>query len=332
MVSGIVTINDSIYEKNYGKKISYYLEPRLKIRTDQKIRGVLKQDDKDFFAIVDGKEGSGKSWFSFQWAKYVDNTFNLKRIVFSPEEFKQAIFKAKKGQAIVYDEAFTGLSSRSSLSGINRYLVSLAMQIRQKNLFVILVLPSVFLLDKYFVMFRAKCLVHVYENKKFGRGYFKIFNNAKIKQLIIAGKATYSYSVKVKTRFKGRFYGKFALGDENEQKYRDMKSKALENAEKNPMSAGQIKYREQRDLVLFLLRKNTSMTYEQLANLLNDYDFEITYVQISRICAKFGDKSDKNDKLDKKTNKKNESESKVIDIDEKEQLSDEKVLESMFSV
>ena len=49
--------------------------------------------------------------------------------------------KRKKGQCIIYDEAFTGYSSRSSLSPINRVLVSLAMQIRQKNLFIIIILP-----------------------------------------------------------------------------------------------------------------------------------------------------------------------------------------------
>jgi len=59
--------------------------------------------------------------------------FNVSDIVFSPDEFRDKILHAKKGQAIVYDEAFTGFSSRSSLSPVNRVLVSLAMQMRQKN-------------------------------------------------------------------------------------------------------------------------------------------------------------------------------------------------------
>jgi len=143
-----VYIPDEKYEQKYGKKIEYMIDEKLKNRTDEKIKKVLKLNDKDFFAIVDGAEGSGKSWFAIQWAKYVDHSLDLSRIVFTPEEFREAIQKAKKGQAVVYDEAFTGIGSRSSLSATNRMLVSLAMQIRQKNLFVVLVQPSVFLLDK----------------------------------------------------------------------------------------------------------------------------------------------------------------------------------------
>jgi len=286
----IVEINDSVYEKKHGKKLSYYIDDRLKEKSDDKIKKVIDYKDKDFFAIVDGGEGAGKSTFAFQWAKYVDPEFNLSRIVFSPEEFKEAIFKAKKGQAIVYDEAFSGLGSRSALSSINRYLVSLAMQIRQKNLFVILVLPSVFLLDKYFVMFRAKVLVHVYENHGI-RGYFRVYSPKKIKYLILLGKSTYSYSKKVRTRFKGRFYGKFALGEEIEDVYRKQKMKSLEQTESNPMTAGQVKYKEARDLCIYLLKKTNKLKLIQLNNLLSDYSLDISVAQLGQICSKFGDSS-----------------------------------------
>jgi len=70
-----------------------------------------------------------------------------------------------------------------------------------------------------------------------------------------------------------------------------MKSKALEETEKNPMSAGQVKYREQRDLLLFLFRKTTKMKYREIKTYLDDYDFDISYQQISKICSKFGDSS-----------------------------------------
>ena len=108
------------------------------------------------------------------------------------------------------------------------------------------------------------------------------------------GKATYSYSGakwKIATTFKGRFYGAFALGDkEMDKKYRAKKLKALEITEKDPMSAGQIKYREQRDIILYTLRKTSKMTYEQISNLLGGYDLEISVAQIGQICSKFGDK------------------------------------------
>jgi hypothetical protein len=294
MVTSVVKVNDPILKK----EISYYLDHRLKDNLDTKVIKSLQQKDKDCVLVIDGKEGSGKSTLALQVAKYVDPSLDLSRVVFDAESFRQAIFKAKKGQAVVFDEAFTGLSSRASLSGINRALVSLMMQMRQKNLFVVMVLPTFFLLDKYVALFRTRALIHVYESSG-TRGYFRLYNSKLKKYLYLAGKNTYSYSGhKIRTRFRGRFYGVFALGsDELEEKYRTKKSMALEATEKNPMSAGQVKYREQRDVFIYLLRKQTKMTYEQISNMLLDYDIEMSYVQVQRICAKYGDRSEKTNKL-----------------------------------
>lgn len=307
----VVEIHDEKYFQKYNKKIEYYMDARMKKRTDEKVLPALQSQDKDWIEVVDGPEGVGKSTFAFQRAKYVDPSFNLSRVVFSPEEFRQAIFDAKKGQAIVYDEAFTGLGSRSALSPINKYLVSLMMQMRQKNLFVILVLPTFFLLDKYAALFRTRILTHVYESKGGRRGYFRVYNQKKKKDLFLFGKATYSYPKKVFTRFRGRFYGVFALGDsEEEDKYRKKKSVALEMTEKTAMSAGQVKYREQRNIALFLLRKQMipKLTYQQLSNLLSDYDIDMSLQQVREICLKYGDKPDKDSEVIKDTKEK---ESKV---------------------
>ncbi len=284
-------VNIKIIDEKFEKPITYYMDDRLKRNIDEKIIPALDKNDKDYLIAIDGMEGSGKSTLAFQIGKCVDPTLDLSRIVFTAEDFRQAIYKAKKGQCIIYDEAFTGLSSRSALSGINRALVSLMMQMRQKNLCIILVLPTFFLLDKYAALFRTRILIHVYENKGV-RGYFRIYSRRLKKLLFLYGKKDYSYPRNIRTRFKGRFYGVFALGDkEYDKKYRKKKSKALEETEKNPMSAGQVKYREQRDLLLFLFRKTTKMKYREIKTYLDDYDFDISYQQISKICSKFGDSS-----------------------------------------
>ena len=281
----------TIINPKTGEEITYYIEDKLKKNLDTKaIPSLTKQKDKDCVIAIDGTEGAGKSTFALQIGKYVDPTLDLSRVVFSAETFREAIYKAKKGQVVIFDEAFTGLSSRSSLSGINRALVSLMMQMRQKNLMVIIVLPTFFLLDKYVALFRTRALIHVYESKG-RRGYFKLYNRKLKKLLYLIGKPTFSYMPhKIHTKFRGHFYGKFALGGpEVEELYRKKKMKALEETEKNPMTAGQVKYREQRDIMLYLLRKMTKETYEKLSNMLGDYDLEMSHVQISRICAKFGD-------------------------------------------
>jgi hypothetical protein len=310
-----------IFDEKLGYEITYYINDRVKRIIDEKIRPSLEKKDKDFVMCVDGGEGVGKSWLSFQLAKFYDPTFNLSRVVFDAEEFREAIFRAKKGQAIIYDEAFTGLSSRSSLSVINRALVSLMMQMRQKNLFVIVVLPTFFLLDKYVALFRTKVLFHVYENKG-RRGYFRVYNKVKKKYLYLAGKQTYSYGSKDKkwkvfTKFKGRFYNKFALGnDKEEDRYRKKKEKALMETEKNPMSAGQVKYRDQRDICIFLLRKYLKLGYAQLESLFGEYDFDMSYVQIRNTCVKFGDKETEEEKKSKHEDNKKKREIREKQLEE----------------
>lgn len=276
-----------------GETIEYYMYDRLKHNLDTKIKEQLEKKDKDAVIVVDGKEGSGKSTLAIQIGKYVDASLDLSRVVFSPEDFRDAILKAKKGQCIIYDEAFTGFSSRSSLSPVNRVLVSLAMQMRQKNLFIIIVLPTIFLLDKYMAMFRTKALIHVYESKG-QRGYFRLYNSKKKKYLLLLGKKTMSYNVKgAYTNFRGRFYGKFVLGDDKvEEKYRQKKEAALRDSEKTSMTSAQVRYKEQRDLLIYLLRKNVKLTYKEMSNLFLDYDFDISFQQISKICQKFGDKGE----------------------------------------
>ncbi len=292
-ISNVIQINDP----KFKEPIKYYLDPRLKNNFDKKIIPSLLEKDKDCVLAIDGAEGCGKSTLAFQIGKYIDPTLNLDRIVFDSESFRQAIFKAKKGQCVIYDEAFTGFSSRSSLSAVNRALVSLMMQMRQKNLLVIIVLPTFFLLDKYVALWRTRALIHVYENKG-RRGYFRVYNKKLKKLLYLFGKQTYSYNVKIGkerlyTSFRGHFYGVFALGDkDSEIKYRKKKAKALEDTEKNPMTAGQVKYREQRDIIIFLLRKNLKLTYAQMSNLLGDYDFDMSIAQLGQVCSKFGDKPD----------------------------------------
>jgi hypothetical protein len=293
---GINTV--SITDPKTKKEITYFLEPWIRSKFDSKIIPELHKKDKDCIIAVDGKEGAGKSTLGLQICKYIDASFNLSRVVFTPDEFREAIYKAEKGQAIMFDEAFTGFSSRASLSGVNRTLVSLMMQIRQKNLFIVIILPTIFLLDRYISIFRTRVLIHVYENKG-RRGFFRVYSSKKKRQLILHKDAkVYAYGIK--SNKKGRFYGVFALGDEKEEaKYRKKKLEALNSAEHNPMTSTGVKYREQRDIMIYVLRKELKKSYKKIESLLNDYNFDVTYAQIRNVCIKFGDKEDEQQKKHK---------------------------------
>lgn len=180
----------------------FYLDGYLKENLDT-ARKIIK-DDWDMVFIVDGAEGSGKSVLAMQCAYYCDPTLELDRIVFTPYEFRKAILNAKPYTAVIYDEAYTGLSARATMSMINRALVSMLAEIRQKNLFVFVVMPTFFDLDKYVALWRSRALFNVYTGDNFQRGYFKFFNKTKKKDLYINGKKFYNYN-KPESNFIGRF-------------------------------------------------------------------------------------------------------------------------------
>jgi len=249
------------YDPITKEDITYYIEPRLLENLD-KVKYRLEKKDKDFVMLVDGKEGAGKSTLAVQMAKYVDNSFCVDRCCMTSEQFKEAIYNAKKGQAVIYDEAFTGLSSKGALSEINRMLVSLMMQMRQKNLFVIIVLPTFFMLEKYVAIFRGRVLVHVWE--KNDRRYFGVFNNQKQKILFAVGKKYLSYKG-VRTRFSGRFYGKFPI---NDHEYRKKKAIALEESEKGEKDkekGGQV--HDERDFLITYLHEAHKMSVQGIQEL-----------------------------------------------------------------
>lgn len=182
----------------------------------------VNRKDWDAINLIDGTEGAGKSVLAQQFAYYLDPTFNIDRIVFNADEFKNAVLKADKYQAIVYDEAYSGLSSRGTMSEVNKILVGMLAEIRQKNLFIFVVMPTFFDLDKYVAIWRSRVLIHVY-SVDWQRGYFMWFDSHRKKVLYLLGKKLYDYNV-TKANFVGRFPAGYVV---DEKEYRDKKLKAL---------------------------------------------------------------------------------------------------------
>lgn len=181
------------------------------------------QKDWDMVFLVDGSEGSGKSMIAMQMGYYCDPTLSLDRVVFTPAALRKAIADSEPYQTVIYDEAYTGLSSRATMSLINRTLISMLAEIRQKNLFVFVVMPCFFDLDKYVALWRSRALIHVYIGDNFERGYFSFFNSDRKKQLYMLGKKYYSY-YKPAANFIGRFTNFYVV---DEVAYRKKKKESL---------------------------------------------------------------------------------------------------------
>ena len=261
----MVVLNAELNEK----KITFYMDDKLHRQIQRKVKPKIERKDNDWVWVVDGAEGCGKSVFSMQIAKVLDPDFDLSQVCMSPTEFTQAVIKARKGQCVIFDEAFTGLSSRASLTEINKMLVGLMMEMRQKNLFVIIVMPTFFMLDKYVALFRARGLFHLYF-KDGRRGRWIYFNNRKKKLLYLLGKKLFSYS-KPKSSFRGRFYDQYIIDEEG---YRAKKREALV---KKSRSTKAETYKLQRDTLFYImcikLKKNKA--------------------EIARLCAIAGYKVDR---------------------------------------
>ena len=205
---------------------NYYMDGYLKNALDTAKKVIRK--DWDMVFAVDGSEGTGKSVISQQIAYYCDPSLTNDQIVFTPNTFRQAITKAKPYTSVIYDEAYTGLSSRATMSMINRTLISMLAEIRQKNLFVFVVMPTFFDLDKYVALWRSRALIHVYIGDNFQRGYFAFYNSKKKKDLYINGKKFYNYS-KPRPNFVGRFTNFYTV---DEKEYKKNKRNSLIDREK----------------------------------------------------------------------------------------------------
>lgn len=259
----------------------YYIAPHIKNILDKAKRQVTT-GDWDRVYIIDGEEGSGKSLLGLQLGYYLDPTLNLDRITFNGKDFSNAIDKAEKHQCIIFDEAFNGLASSGAMSKMNRLIVSKLMECRQRNLFIIIILPTIFLLQKYVSIFRSKGLFHVYSTKKGQRGYYRTYNKKNKKYLYLSGMKFYSYKYPyIKKKY--RFYGKYPI---DEMTYRAKKDQAMKD-EKD--SNNQDKYYFKFLLLAKRLKETHKDPFSTIATYLKDNKHPIDSTNISRGVAKLSE-------------------------------------------
>lgn len=245
------------FEKSKGK---FYMSPILRAEL-KKIRHLVIHKDRDWVGVTDGDEGSGKSVLAMQICKELDPTFNVDRIVYNADDFTDKIKKAKKGQAILMDEGYAAANARASLSEVNRALVALATEMRQKNLFVMICIPSFFDLDKYFAIHRSRALFHVYFNSKGDRGQFVVYPKTAKKLLFLNGKRNYSYAKPRSPYPAMRFLNHYVI---DEEVYRERKSLAFH---KRTASNRAKMWLQQRDSFIKELYYRFQLTQEEISKL-----------------------------------------------------------------
>jgi len=274
----VVNIKDPITSKIYN----FYIDKKLKEQLDSKVKSALGQKDEDYLIAVDGEERAGKSTFAMQIGKYIDPSLSLDRVCFSPDEFRKAIINAEPGQCVIFDEAYRGLSAKGALTEVNRILVSLMMEMGQKNLFVIVVLPTFYLLEKYVALWRARVLFHIYRRNT-QKGFWVCFNKKKKKLLYLKGKKDYGYGY-VKSGFRGRFSKKYVI---DEQEYRNKKAESLKVGYKTTKRED---YLLQRDRLVYALSRELNVSTRELEKICNLYKVGLKKTSLGSIIKKITDK------------------------------------------
>lgn len=271
---------------------SFYMEKDL-YNNLQTLKKAIK-DDWDFIFLVDGYEGSGKSVIAQQCAYVCDSTFNIDRIVFNHEDFRKAVLHSNKYEAIIFDEAYTDLSSSSTLTAINRSLCGMLTEIRQKNLFIFIVCPSFFDITRYVAVHRSQFLIHCKTEAGFSRGHYKVYTRDKKKVLYLLGKKTYSYSEKtVKRDFRGNFR-KFYTVDSEE--YKKRKEHALAYSKIDTPDT----FQSQRNSIIYCLHK-IGMATNDILKYINWYsDYKMKSPRTLRYLFKRMEEEEKQEDLLKK--------------------------------
>lgn len=283
----------AVFELN---NVKVYIGDRLKSQLDKKVIPDLQRKDKDVVFIVDGGEGTGKSTQGINSlggyiASQLKTHYQLDNICMTPEEFKKRIMTANKNEVVVFDEGHRGFGSISVLSEINKILTDLMMEMRQKNLCVIIIMPTFFMLNKYVALFRARGLFHIYERKG-NRGFWVYFNKKNKLTLYLKGKKDLNYNCIHWPRFRNRFYNQWVI---NEEEYKEKKRKAFET---KPRIIKAEKYIKQRDTFIYILNKELNLSQRKIAELCKRYKIELTRAGIQSILEKFNPKSEDNGEKD----------------------------------
>jgi len=256
-------------EKIRVLKLPYKLPAKL-VELLEGFKWAIHSKKQSAVMIVDGRSGMGKTTLSFQIAMWMCERFDLDHVYFTPEAFLEGLANAQKGDVLVFDEAML-ISSRASLSAMNRMIVQAMSMIRSKNLFIIFNVNSIFDLDRNLALSRADLLLHCYGDSLTDKGKFLAFfkggdGHDRIKTLYLNGKKFYSYSTP-KSNFNTTFSSYFTLDDDEYNKKKDAGVKAFLMGTAKPSSSRDKLARDKLINYIYENRDKLGLTQENIAEI-----------------------------------------------------------------
>jgi len=270
----VKVFEDRKFIDKYGKeRDGFYMDGILKNNIDTYLISAVKQGW-DGIVLVTGMEGAAKSTLAACLGYYCDQNLKLDNVVFTQDEFFHAVDNADKGTVIIWDEFVMGGLSTEALGKNQNSLIKKLTTIRKKQLFIFLIIPSIFMLRLYFIL-RTRCLIHCYSPDGLKRGYFKFYSYDRKRSLYVKGRKYFSMAVE-SANFAGRFTDTNGYFFDNEA-YEKHKDEAIlsvtqeKEEKKNEDSDMRKRIKLQRDLLLndIYQRNKEKYTHATFAHKLN---------------------------------------------------------------
>jgi adenylate kinase family enzyme len=214
----------------------------------------------DYVAVVSGLPGVGKSTFAQQLAKFLDPNFESWQICFTAKEFRDKTSHGKKGQTFILDESFADMNT--SLHKDPEFIATInhLQLIRQRNLFLILVLPDFFSLSKNIAIFRASHLFVAY-SEDYSHGDVAVFDREAKRELYIKGKQFINYQAHP-PNFRITFNKRWFCDEEDYIKRKDEHLKQMAKPQEKAQKVAIF-----RDKLAALFIKTTKMQQKELARM-----------------------------------------------------------------
>ena len=119
---------------------------------------------KNFFMLIVGAPGSGKSYTALKFAETIEHNFSPReQIIYMPEQFKEIFenLENSRKRVLIFDEAHVTMPSRRWFSFVNLSINTIMSTFRQvKQLAVFFVAPSQNMIDKQLrSLFQYYCVV-----------------------------------------------------------------------------------------------------------------------------------------------------------------------------
>jgi hypothetical protein len=259
----------------YIPEIDGYLPNKYKHDLDILIDDVVN-DSMDAVIVIDGKEGSGKSYDARLTGKYISSVvkvpFSVPNIHFSTQNYINFSEKRPKFTINVLDEGREALNRKRGMAKSNVMFTNWLSENRDKQQFHIILLPAIHDLENYVSIWRMKLLVHTLLGHKTSktsrsgyemvRGYFKIYENSQYLQQVLHNRQKFGYYAYPKNfKYSGKFRFKEVFTSEEMKMY--LQKKAKERAAKYSHTDLNPDYKYHK--LIYNLNKQKGMTQEQIA-------------------------------------------------------------------